>query len=104
MDTSNHDSEKSFLTGAPYPESPHFKNTVSLDQILAREIGNDTRFPFLSFSVYDRGWGCSWNQRGIAIPPMHDEQKIYDKLFGKEDLTARRKQILDDRPLTRKMV
>lgn len=103
MDTSNHDSEKSFLTGAPYPESPHFTNTVSLDQVLAREIGNDTRFPFLSFSVYDRGWGCSWNQRGIAIPPMHDEQKIYDKLFGKEDLTARRKQILDDRRVIRSL-
>ena len=103
MDTSNHDSEKSFLTGAPYPESPHFTNTISLDQILTREIGNDTRFPFLSFSVYDRGWGCSWNERGVAIPPMHDEQKIFNKLFGKEDLTARRDQILNDQRVIRSL-
>ena len=47
---------------------------------------SDTRFPFLSFSIYDRGWGCSWNSRGVAIPPMHDEAKIFDKLFGEEDL------------------
>ena len=34
---------------------------------------------------------------------MNDEQKIYDKLFGKEDLTARRKQILDDRRVIRSL-
>lgn len=96
MDTSNHDSEKSFLTGAPYPESPHFTNSISVDQILAREIGSSTRFPFLSFSVYDRGWGCSWNKRGVAIPPMHDEQKIFNTLFAKENLTAKKNQILND--------
>ncbi len=101
METSNHDSEKSFLTGAPSPEATNFNNTVSFDQILAREIGGETRFPFLSFSLYDRGWGCSWNERGVAIPPMHDEREIFDKLFGKEDLTARRQQIENDQHVVR---
>ena len=31
MNTSNHDSEKSFLTGVPKPEAPNFKNSISLD-------------------------------------------------------------------------
>ena len=31
----------------------------------------------LSFSIYDRGWGCSWNNRGVAIPPMHDERQSF---------------------------
>ena len=43
MDTSNHDSEKSLLTGAPYPEGATFTNTISLDQVLAEEIGGQTR-------------------------------------------------------------
>ena len=43
MDTSNHDSEKSFLTGAPNPESTGFHNTISLDQLLAREMGECRR-------------------------------------------------------------
>ena len=103
MDTSNHDSEKSFLTGAPSPEATNFTNTISLDQVLAREMGGDTRFPFLSFSIYDRGWGCSWNSRGVAIPPMHDEQEIFDRLFGEEDLTARRRQIEDDQRVVRSL-
>ncbi len=96
METSNHDSEKSFLTGAPYPEASGFINTISLDQVLARKMGGDTRFPFLPLSIYDRGWGCSWNKRGVAIPPLHDESQIFDKLFGEEDLRAKRRQIRND--------
>jgi len=96
MDTSNHDSEKSFLTGVPKPEAPNFVNSISLDQVLASEMGGDTRFPFLPLSIYDRGWGCSWNDRGVAIPPLHDVDQIYSKLFGEEDLSVKRKQIAND--------
>lgn len=96
METSNHDSEKSFLTGTPKPEAPNFVNSVSLDQVLAEKMGGETRFPFLPLSIYDRGWGCSWNNRGVAIPPLHDESRIYNKLFGHEDLTAKRRQIDKD--------
>jgi hypothetical protein len=96
MNTSNHDSEKSFLTGVPKPEAPNFTNSISLDQVLASKMGSDTRFPFLPLSIYDRGWGCSWNDRGVAIPPLHDVDRIYNKLFGEEDLSAKRKQITKD--------
>jgi len=96
METSNHDSEKSFLTGVPKPEAPNFVNSISLDQILARKMGGETRFPFLPLSIYDRGWGCSWNNRGVAIPTLHDETRIFNKLFGEEDLTAKRRQIEND--------
>jgi len=99
METSNHDSEKSFLTGVPNPEATNFVNSISLDQIFAWNMGGDTRFPFLPFSIYDRGWGCSWNNRGVAIPPLHDEDRIFDKLFGEEDLTAKRRQIHNDQQI-----
>ena len=97
MATSNHDSEKSFLTGAPNPEASNFVNGISLDQVLVRTMGADTRFPFLNFSIYDRGWGCSWNDRGVAIPPMHDEERIFNMLFGEEDLNARKQQLKNDK-------
>ena len=96
MDTSNHDSEKSFLTGSPSPESPTFVNGISLDQVFAQEMGKETRFPFLNFSIYDRGWGISWNDRGSPIPPMHDEEKIFEKLFEKENLETKQKQLRND--------
>jgi len=97
METSNHDSEKSFLTGAPNPEASGFSNTISLDQILASGMGGGTRFPFLNFSIYDRGWGCSWNARGAAIAPLHDEEKIFSMLFGPETLRQKQQQIASDR-------
>ena len=96
MQTSNHDSEKSFLTGKPNPEASNFVNGISLDQVLAKSMGNETRFGFLSFSIYNRGWGCSWNDRGVAIPPMHDEEQIFDMLFGAEDLQAKQEQLTND--------
>ncbi len=99
METSNHDSEKSFLTGTPSPESPNFVNGISLDQILVRKMGRNTRFPFLNFSIYDRGWGCSWNDRGAAIPPMHDEEKIFEMLFKKEDLQSKKQQLQNDQSI-----
>ncbi len=96
METSNHDSEKSFLTGVTKPESPTFVNSISLDQVLAKQIGGETRFPFLNFSIYDRGWGCSWNDRGMAIPTLHDEEQIFNMLFGEEDLKAKQEQLARD--------
>lgn len=99
METSNHDSEKSFLTGAPHPESPTFINEISVDQILARELGGGTRFPFLNLSIYDRGWGISWNDRGSAIPPMHDTGKVFEMLFGEEDRKAKSRRLENDQAI-----
>jgi hypothetical protein len=99
METSNHDSEKSFLTGTPSPESPNFVNGISLDQVFARNMGVRTRFPFLNFSIYDRGWGCSWNDRGAAIPPMYDEEKIFEMLFKEEDLRLKKQQLINDQSI-----
>jgi hypothetical protein len=96
METSNHDSEKSFLTGKPNPEASNFVNGISLDQVLTKSMGTQTRFGFLSFSIYNRGWGCSWNDRGVAIPPMHDEEQIFEMLFGVEDLQAKQEQLAND--------
>ena len=103
METSNHDSEKSFLTGKPHPESAHFVNGISLDQLLVPHMGGHTRFPSLSFSIYDRGWGCSWNERGSAIAPMHDESAIFQTLFGQEDLSTRRQQMEEDQAILKRL-
>ncbi|MEC8338622.1 MAG: DUF1552 domain-containing protein [Planctomycetota bacterium] len=99
METSNHDSEKSFLTGAPKPEANTFQNTISLDQAIADEIGGDTRFRSIAMSLYDRGWGCSWDSRGRAISPMHDVDLIFDQLFTPENVQRKQQQLLDDQQI-----
>jgi hypothetical protein len=44
----NHHAGQCFLSGAPHPGQPTFRNTVSLDQLAAENIGADTRYPSLA--------------------------------------------------------
>src|SRR5271156_3264056 len=46
-----HFAAKSFLTCAPKPTSANFKNTISLDQFAAEQIGLETRFSYLNLSL-----------------------------------------------------
>src|SRR5882757_6622870 len=46
-----HPAEVCFLTGAPHPGSGSFRNTISLDQYFAAQIGTLTRFPSITLSV-----------------------------------------------------
>ena len=39
-----HQSGKSFLTAAKHPNSAGFKNSISLDQYAAEQLGTETRF------------------------------------------------------------
>ena len=46
-----HPSDVSFLTAAPHPASSSFRNSISLDQHVAEQIGVQTRFPSLTLAV-----------------------------------------------------
>ena len=46
-----HPSDICFLTAAPHPASSSFRNTISLDQLVAERIGMLTRFPSLTLAV-----------------------------------------------------
>ena len=43
-----HRADKTFLTAAPHPGRASFRNSISLDQVIANEVGNKTRFRSLS--------------------------------------------------------
>jgi hypothetical protein len=47
----DHASESCFLTAAKRPRSPGFRNTVSMDYLAAKHVGNETRFPMLSLAT-----------------------------------------------------
>ena len=82
-----HDTGDTFLTGASM-KSPDFQNTISLDQVAAAHLGNETRFDSLVLST-DGGVGeptrtrtMSYTKKGQPIPAMSDPQKIFNRLFG----------------------
>lgn len=80
----NHHAGQCFLTAAPHAGQPTFRNSLSLDQLAAEEIGIATRFPFLSLAVAKGdpyGSAISFSRSGVAIPPEGSPKKLYRALF-----------------------
>jgi BMFP domain-containing protein YqiC len=75
-----HPSDISFLTAAPHPASSSFRNSISLDQLVAERVGNSTRFPSLTLAV-NGGRGLSWTRAGVAIPPEGQASGVFKQLF-----------------------
>ena len=80
----NHHAAQCFLTGAPGPGRPSFRNSLSLDQFVAEKIGLDTRFPFLALSVRKSEHYAdtlSVSRAGVDIPSETSPRALYRKLF-----------------------
>src|SRR6478735_1789756 len=75
-----HPSDVAFLTCAPHPAGSSFRNTISLDQLVAEKIGTLTRFPSLALAV-NGGRSLSWSRTGVAIPPEGQASRVFNQLF-----------------------
>lgn len=74
-----HASEMTWLTAARRPGLAGFKNTVSLDQLMAQHLGGTTRFPNLCLS--NTGSSLSWTSNGVNIPSESSPSKLFKRLF-----------------------
>ena len=86
-----HSNADQFLTGANTGGSGAYKNSISLDQVFAEQVGQHTRFSSLVLST-DGGTGSprgaqtmSFDKNGRAIPAEHRPKRIFDQLFVKSD-------------------
>ena len=93
-----HPADNVFLTAAPHPGSAGFRNTISMDQLIAERIGSQTRFPSLTLGVNaSKGkHSLSWTRSGVLIPCENQAFNIYKKLFiqGSEKEVERQVQKL----------
>jgi len=92
-----HSNADQFLTGADTGGSGEYQNSISLDQIYAGHVGEQTRFSSLVLST-DGGTGSprgaqtmSFTRHGRAIPAEHRPKRIFDQLFVKSDGDAARR-------------
>ena len=92
-----HSNADQFLTGAATGADGDYKNSISLDQLFAEEVGERTRFSSLVLST-DGGTGSprgaqtlSFNRSGRPIPAEHRPKRIFDMLFATSDEDAARK-------------
>ena len=76
-----HPADVCFLTAASHPGSSSFRNTISLDQHIAEQIGIRTRFPSLTLGVNTRTRSLSWTGTGVAIPPEDKAADVFKQLF-----------------------
>jgi hypothetical protein len=74
-----HGSEASFLTSAPRPGTPAFRNSISLDQLVAEKIAGQTRHPFLVFASHKGS--LSWTRNGVQVPADKDPAAVFRRLF-----------------------
>lgn len=111
--TNPHGGSTSYLTGANVHNTPgkKFHNSVSLDQVLARKIGQNTRFPALTLSDtggpsqdgHGQGLSLAWSDQGHPIPGITNPLDLYSQLFGqakespqeREFRLAQKRSILD---------
>lgn len=91
-----HSAERSFLTGAAHPGQPSFRNSISVDQYAAEQIGHLTRFPFLSLSANNNG--ISYTRSGVQIPAEKSPSQVFKRLFlegSEEEKAAQMRKIKD---------
>src|SRR4051812_40458824 len=100
-----HSNADQYLTGAPTGGDGPYRNTVSIDQVYAAQVGELTRHASLVMST-NGGTGAprgavtsSFNQQGRPIPALNKPKQIFDLLFVTQDdardKLARSKSALD---------
>jgi hypothetical protein len=97
-----HAAERSFLTGAPGASRGSFRNSISLDQVMAEKVGGDTRFPSISVMIGSDNLSLSWTRNGSMIPPETSPLKLYQQLFVEdtaEGKAAASRRLQEDRSL-----
>lgn len=100
-----HSNADQFLTGASTGPTGEYRNSISLDQEFAAQVGDQTRFSSLVMST-DGGTGTprgahtmSFNRSGRAIPAEHRPKRVFDMLFVKSDADAARRLALSQSAL-----
>jgi hypothetical protein len=80
--TGGHAAEKCFLTGTPHPERGGFRNWVSLDQVVAEQMGGETRYPSIVLAMTSEGGQTlSFTRSGAAISAERSSKKLFQRLF-----------------------
>lgn len=75
-----HRAEASLLTANPVGSSGKAKNTISLDQHMAKHLGNHTRFSSLVLSSSGSN-SPSYTENGAMIPAEESPSKLFNQLF-----------------------
>jgi hypothetical protein len=83
-----HRAEASILTASPQGSSGRSRNTISLDQLMAKHLGDSTRFASLVLSANGSDSPC-YTENGAMIPAMNSPRAVFERLFIDDTPAAR---------------
>lgn len=86
-----HDTEMTFLTAAINPGLGGFKNTISVDQMAAMHLAQETRFPSIVLGSNTQE-SQSYDSNGVMLPADCRPSKVFSKLFLAGTAAEQRKQ------------
>ena len=92
-----HNSEITWLTAQRKPGTDGFRNTISLDQVAATNLGYTTRFPSQTFGTTSPQ-SQSYTATGVMIPAETSPARAFDTMFlqGTPEEIARERARLRD--------
>ncbi|MEX1041096.1 MAG: DUF1552 domain-containing protein [Pirellulaceae bacterium] len=86
-----HRAEASMLTAAPMSGSAQSKNTVSIDQLMAKHLGDQTRFPSLVLGLSGTN-SPSYTENGSMIPAENSPSRLFTRLFVDDSPAEKKRQ------------
>jgi len=102
--TSNHTrSAAAFLSGAQAKSGPQAYLGVTIDQLAAQKIGQDTPLPSIELGIEDPSLSCgdglscayrdtiSWQSPTSPLPMQNNPQVVFERLFGDGSTDAERR-------------
>ncbi|MCY2975979.1 MAG: DUF1552 domain-containing protein [Planctomycetota bacterium] len=78
--TGGHTAEGSIFSACPNQRGMASRNTISLDQLMAKQLGHETRFPSLVLNTNGQNSPC-YTENGAMIPAEDNAIRLFTKLF-----------------------
>jgi hypothetical protein len=89
--TGGHKAEACIFSAAPMGGG-NFRNTISLDQYMAKHLGNETRFPSLVLNTKGEN-SPSYTENGVMIPAENSPARLFNRLFVADTPEAQARQV-----------
>jgi len=72
-------------------------NSISADQVVAKHLGQDTRFSSIQLNAaslegHGPGLSLAWDQWGKPVAGQNDPVQVFHKLFSPDDMPLEQRQ------------
>ena len=89
--TGGHTAEGSIFSACPNQRGATSRNTISLDQLMAKHFGHETRFPSMVLNA-GSSTSPSYTENGAMIPAEQNPEVVFNRLFRNESKDQRNRR------------